>query len=213
MLRKLKHIYYRAKESLGEHKRTLVVHHVEQACLGLEDTRNEFVTTLEKFHYLNDSRNNSTLSQKYQLLNQQYHYCQVKTEHILRRIKAIEEVSEALFAEWEKELAGYSNKNLKNKSKLQLKTARQNYARLIKTLYKALDKITPVLAAFKDQVLYLKHNLNAQTIAALQYEFTEISIDINDLINTMEQILTEANQFVSLIIPYDKQHTKKLLKN
>nr|MBZ4201546.1 DUF2959 domain-containing protein [Methylovulum sp.] len=106
MLRKLKHIYYRAKESLGEHKRTLVVHHVEQACLGLEDTRNEFVTTLEKFHYLNDSRNNSTLSQKYQLLNQQYHYCQVKTEHILRRIKAIEEVSEPLFAEWEKELAG-----------------------------------------------------------------------------------------------------------
>ncbi|MFZ4503302.1 MAG: DUF2959 family protein [Methylovulum sp.] len=213
MLRKLKHIYYRAKESLGEHKRTLVVHHVEQACLGLEDTRNEFVTTLEKFHYLNDSRNNSTLSQKYQLLNQQYHYCQVKTEHILRRIKAIEEVSEALFAEWEKELAGYSNKNLKNKSKLQLKTARQNYARLIKTLYKALDKITPVLAAFKDQVLYLKHNLNAQTIAALQYEFTEISIDINDLIHTMEQILTEANQFVSLIIPYDEQHSKKLLKN
>jgi len=65
---------------------------------------------------------------------------------------------------------------------------------------KAESKIQPVLAAFKDQVLYLKHNLNARAIAALQHEFIEISIDISQLILAMEQTIAEANQFVSILV-------------
>jgi hypothetical protein len=63
----------------------------------------------------------------------------------------------------------------------------------------AENKIQPVLLAFKDQVLYLKHNLNARAIAALQHEFVVIGIDISQLIHAMEQTITEANLFVSLI--------------
>jgi len=43
---------------------------------------------------------------------------------------------------------------------------------------RAESKIQPVLAAFKDQVLYLKHNLNARAIAACNMRFIAISIDI-----------------------------------
>jgi hypothetical protein len=57
-----------------------------------------------------------------------------------------------------------------------------------------------VLLAFKDQVLYLKHNLNAQAIAALRHEFIEIGIDISQLIHAMEQTIAEANQFVSTLV-------------
>ena len=61
-------------------------------------------------------------------------------------------------------------------------------------MQKAESKIQPVLAAFKDQVLYLKHNLNARAIAALQHEFIEISIDISQLIQAMEQTIAEASR-------------------
>ena len=197
--KKIRTVYYSARESIGEHKREIVVYQVEQACVSLQETRDEFEDALERFKNLvcvNDSR----LEHRYNLLNRQYQFCRAKSDAVGNRIKAIEEVSEALFVEWENELNEYANRTLRNSSKRQLKAARQNYARLIKTMQKAESKIQPVLAAFKDQVLYLKHNLNARAIAALQHEFIEISIDISQLILAMEQTIAEANQFVSILV-------------
>lgn len=196
--KKFKTVYYHARESIGDHKRAIVVYQVEQACISLQGTRDEFEDALERFKNL-IAVNETSLEHRYHLLNRQYQFCRAKSDAVSSRIKAIEEVSEALFAEWERELNEYTNRSLRNSSKQQLKTARQNYARLIKAMHKAESKIQPVLAAFKDQVLYLKHNLNARAIAALQHEFIEISVDISQLILAMEQIIAEANQFVSVL--------------
>ncbi len=197
--KKIRAVYYSARESIGEHKREIVVYQVEQACVSLQETRNEFEDTLERFKNL-VCVNDSGLEHRYNLLNRQYQFCRAKSDAVGNRIKAIEEVSEALFVEWENELNEYANRTLRNSSKRQLKAARQNYVRLMKAMQKAESKIQPVLAAFKDQVLYLKHNLNARAIAALQHEFIEISIDISQLILAMEQTIAEANQFVSILV-------------
>lgn len=197
--KKFRHVYYSARESIGDHKRTIVVSQVEHACASLQDTRDEFEDALERFKSL-VSVNETTLDHKYNLLNRQYQFCRAKSEAVSDRIKAIEDVSEALFIEWEQELGEYTNRSLRNLSRQQLKAARQNYNRLIKSMRKAEAKIQPVLLAFKDQVLYLKHNLNAQAIAALRHEFIEIGIDISQLIYAMEQTIAEANQFVSTLV-------------
>ena len=197
--KKIRAVYYSARESIGEHKREIVVYQVEQACVSLQETRNEFEDTLERFKNL-VCVNDSGLEHRYNLLNRQYQFCRAKSDAVGNRIKAIEEVSEALFVEWENELNEYANRTLRNSSQRQLKAARQNYVRLMKAMQKAESKIQPVLAAFKDQVLYLKHNLNARAIAALQHEFIEISIDISQLILAMEQTIAEANQFVSILV-------------
>jgi len=198
LIKQFRLLYYHARESVGDHKRMLVVGHVEQACVGLVETRDEFANALERFKGLVQVKD-ADLEHKYHLLNRQYQFCRAKAEMVGRRIQGIEEVSEALFAEWERELDEYTNRNLKSASKQQLKMARQNYARLIKTMRRAEGKIQPVLAAFKDQVLYLKHNLNARAIAALQNEFMDIALDISQLIAAMEQTIAEASQFVALL--------------
>ena len=209
--KKLKSAYYTARESIGEHKREIVVYQVGQACISLQDTRNEFEDALERFKSL-VCVNDSGLEHKYHLINRQYQFCRSKSEAVSQKISAIEEVSEALFVEWESELNEYSNRALRNSSKQQLKAARQQYAKLIKALHKAESKIQPVLSAFKDQVLYLKHNLNARAIAALQHEFIEISIDIAELIQAMEHTIAEANQFVSALVSHQPTPTKSLPK-
>lgn len=196
--KKLRTIYYSAKESIGEHKRDMVVTHVELACTGLQETRNEFESALEHFKTL-VSAHQTTLDHKYNLLNRQYQFCCAKSAAVSDRIRAIEQVSDALFVEWENELNEYTSRNLRSHSKQRLKLARQNYIRLIKAMQKAEAKIQPVLAAFKDQVLYLKHNLNAQAIAALRHEFIEISLDISQLIQAMELTIAEASLFVSAL--------------
>jgi hypothetical protein len=196
--KRIRTFYYSARESIGEHKRDIVVSHVEQVCVGLQETKDEFESALQRFKTL-VCVNETTLEHKYNLLNRQYHFCCSKSVAVSDRIKAIEQVSEALFVEWEQELSEYTNRNLRAHSKLQLKLARQNYLRLIRSMQRAEAKIEPVLAAFKDQVLYLKHNLNAQAIAALRHEFIEIGIDISQLIHAMEQTIAEASQFVAAL--------------
>jgi hypothetical protein len=198
LAKKIRTFIYSARESIGEHKRDIVVAHVEQACVGLRETKSEFEDALEKFKTL-VCVNETPLDHKYNQLNRQYQFCCAKSDSVSNKIRAIEQVSEALFKEWESELNEYTNRNLRAHSKQQLKAARQNYARLIKSMQKAEAKIQPVLAAFKDQVLYLKHNLNAQAIAALRHEFIEIGIDISQLINAMEQTIAEASQFVAVL--------------
>lgn len=196
--KKIRTVYYNARESIGEHKRDIVVSHVGQVCVDLQETKHEFEDALARFKNL-VLVNETTLDHKYNLLNRQYQFCCAKSAAVSDRIKAIEDVSEALFVEWENELNEYTNRNLRAHSKQQLKIARQNYVRLIRAMQKAEAKIQPVLAAFKDQVLYLKHNLNAQAIAALRHELVEIGIDISQLIQAMEQTIAEASQFVAAL--------------
>ncbi len=190
--------YYSARESIGEHKREIVVYQVERACTSLQETRNEFEDALTKFRSLVNVKE-SSLEHTYNQLNRQYQYCRTKSDAVSDRIRAIEEVSHALFDEWEQELNEYSDRNLRNNSKQKLKTAKQNYGRMMKTMRMAEARIQPVLAAFKDQVLYLKHNLNARAISALHHEFIIIGIDISQLIQAMELTILEANQFVALM--------------
>jgi hypothetical protein len=53
-----------------------------------------------------------------------------------------------------------------------------------------------VLTAFRDRVLYLKHNLNAQAVASLQGQVLELDADVTKLIAEMEASIREANEFI-----------------
>lgn len=55
----------------------------------------------------------------------------------------------------------------------------------------------PVLNAFRDQVLYLKHNLNARAISKLRGEFGDIKLDIDLLIRDMQRSIDESRKFVA----------------
>jgi hypothetical protein len=196
----IRNAYYQSRESLlGDHKRDIVVAQVDQACESLKESRDQFVDALEKFKTI-VRLDDTPLEQRYQQLKKRYDYCRYKAEQVSQRIKAIEDVSEALFAEWEAELELYSNRALKARSQQQLKKSRQQYGRLLKTLQMAETRMHPVLAAFQDQVLFLKHNLNAHAIAALRHEFIEIGVDISKLIDVMEKTISEASQFVSILV-------------
>lgn len=192
--------YYQSRESfLGHHKRDIVVIQVDQACNSLKSTRDQFENALEQFKNIIDI-DASSLEHQYKLLQRQFDFCKTRSDDVTHRINGIEEVSASLFKEWEEELGQYSNRALRAQSRQQLRASKQQYKRLIKTMRKAESRMNPVLAAFKDQVLFLKHNLNAKAIAALQHEFVEIGIDISQLIEVMEITINEASQFVSTLV-------------
>jgi len=58
-------------------------------------------------------------------------------------------------------------------------------------------RMEPVLRAFQDQVLFLKHNLNARAIDSLQGELGSIETDVAQLIREMERSIAESDAFIS----------------
>jgi hypothetical protein len=101
-----------------------------------------------------------------------------------------------LFEEWSVELSQYSNASLRAQSERQLATTKRRYAELMRVMDAAAARMDPVLAAFRDQVLFLKHNLNAQAIAALDTSSQHLRQDIGRLIADMEKSIREANAFI-----------------
>ncbi|MDP3281634.1 MAG: DUF2959 family protein, partial [Nitrosomonas sp.] len=71
------------------------------------------------------------------------------------------------------------------------------YRQLITSMKQAESKIEPILTVFNDQVMFLKHNLNARAIASLKGELSTIKSDVSALVVSMEQSINEANAFIS----------------
>ena len=187
--------YFRAIESVGYHKRDILISRVETARDSFEEAKEQFQCALEKFTFLT-SFHGGTLENVYGELKAEFEYSQSKADGVRDRISAIQAVGDALFEEWRLELEMYKNRSLKASSKQQLRITYQHYSQLINAMHKAETRIDPVLSAFRDQVLFLKHNLNAQAIASLEDELGMISINVTGLIRAMERSITEANAFM-----------------
>ncbi len=187
--------YYGVLETLGKTKREMVVYRVESARDSLEEAKQQFESALEEFSVL-IAVDGGPLEQKFKKLSHEFSQSETRAIAVQDRIKSVETVGEALFQEWERELEKYTNRKLRNQSRTQLRLTNHHFIRLIKAMKRAETRMAPVLAAFQDQVLYLKHNLNAQAIASLDKEFVTVTMNIAGLIAAMEKSITEAEAFM-----------------
>ena len=113
------------------------------------------------------------------------------------RIDKVEDVAEALFDEWQTEIGEISKASLRRNSESKLRETQRSYSQLVKSMRRAESKMEPVLTAMKDNMLYLKHNLNAQAIGAIKGEFASLQTDISGLIKEMNKSIDESNKFIA----------------
>ncbi|HOK95402.1 MAG TPA: DUF2959 domain-containing protein [Anaerohalosphaeraceae bacterium] len=188
-------VYYGTMEKFGVHKRDILVSNVAQARDAQNEAKAQFASALEEFSAVANFQGGK-LEEKYKTLNAEYQRCQKKAEAVKERIGDVKRVAKALFEEWEKELDQYSSDALRKASQAKLEQTQQRYKSLIGAMERAESKIAPVLAAFGDQVLFLKHNLNAQAVASLQSELSTMESEIGTLIREMERSINEADAFI-----------------
>ena len=189
-------VYYDAMEKMGYHKRDLMVSDVEKARDAQQEAKEQFKSALERFTTVLNVKGGE-LQDKYDTLNTEYEKSEAKANAVRDRIASVEDVSQALFEEWETELKEYSSTTLRRSSQKKLTQTRTQYAQLIKAMKRAETKMDPVLAKFKDQVLFLKHNLNAQAITSLKSELVSVEGNIASLIKEMETSIKEADSFIA----------------
>ena len=187
--------YYSTMEKFGVHKRDILIDRVNEARDSQQEAKEQFASALEKFSSVVKFKGGE-LEKQYQQLKNELDRSEAGAVQVHDRIKAVEEVAEDLFDEWQDELKQYTSSKLRQSSKDKLARTKKQYARLIKAMKRAEAKIEPVLNPMRDQVLYLKHNLNARAIASLENELTTIETDVARLIREMESSIREADSFI-----------------
>jgi len=187
--------YYSTMEKVGIEKRDILVDRVEEARDAQDEASEQFASALDQFRSV-VGFDGGDLEEVYDRLNREYERSRDDAAEVSERIDSVESVAEDLFDEWTEELAEFSRDDLRRNSETLLRDTRRRYEQMMKAMRRAESTMEPVLEAFQDQVLALKHNLNARAIGALRNELDGIERDTARLISEMEKAIAEADAFI-----------------
>jgi predicted nucleic acid-binding Zn-ribbon protein len=182
-------------EKFGVHKRDLLKKRVVAARDEQQAASEQFKDALTRLREMYKI-DGGDLEKTYDELKRDYDRSASRADAVRTRIRDVETVAGDLFTEWEKEIEDISTPSLRQNSKDKLRDTRQRYEEMITALKRAEGSMEPVLTRFKDQVLYLKHNLNAAAVASLKGESLNIQEEITKLLKEMNDAIAKADKFI-----------------
>ena len=194
--------YYKAMQTLGKEKRDILVQRVKDSKKDQEQTKEQLKTTMETFQELTGFKGGD-LEKSYKKLNGEYERAEGQANKLRDRINSIDKVSDDLFSEWQKEIDQMGNATLKTRSTAMLRDARDREGAYMKAMRKTETQMTPVLRAFHDQVLFLKHNLNARAIGSLKGTAASINTDVSSVMKSIDNSMQEADKLIASLAASD----------
>jgi len=194
--------YYKAMQTLGKEKRDILVQRVKDSKKDQERTKEQLKTTMETFQELTGFKGGD-LEKSYKKLNGEYERAEGQANKLRDRINSIDKVSDDLFSEWQKEIDQMGNATLKTRSTAMLRDAKEREGAYMKAMRKTEIQMTPVLRAFHDQVLFLKHNLNARAIGSLKGTAASINTDVSSVMKSIDNSMQEADKLIASLAASD----------
>ena len=189
--------YYNTWEKFGYAKRERLVDNVKAARQEQVDAKKQFASALEQFRSVVNF-NGGDLEKLYNRLDREYQRCEAEMGQVKGKIQAVKNVATALFTEWNDEIGQIKDDpSLQQKSRALLDRTRGSYQEMIQRMDTAAATMDPVLSKFRNRVLFIKHNLNAQAVASLKGTELELGGDIEKLIREMEASIAEADSFIA----------------
>ena len=189
-------VKYNTLEKVGIHKRDILVSNVKDTRDAQEDAQEQFQDALERFGNI-VTIENTDLKKAYNQLKDEYEDSKDAAEEVSDQIDDVEQVADDLFEEWAEENTAYSDAVLRRNSEAKLRDTKARYTEMLKSMKESEASMQPVLSSLYDNVLYLKHNLNAQAVGSLRTTFDELEGDIDILIERMNQSIARSNDFIA----------------
>ncbi len=188
--------YYGTLEKFGIEKRDILTDRVEDARNAQTEAKEQFVDALERYRAV-IKIDGGDLEKIYDRLNASFERSESRAQDVTDRIDDIETVADDLFDEWKTEIDLYSDASLRRRSQTMLRDTQRDYQQMYSAMRRAEAKMAPVLTLFRDQVLFLRHNLNARAIGSLESELHDIEAATSSAIAEMEKSILEATRFIS----------------
>ena len=183
-------------KKFGVEKRDILVKRVRAARESQQKGKEEFKSALDRFKSV-VATEGGTLEQKHSALNRELERSEDRANEIHDRVKAVKDVADDLFKEWERELGQYEDRRLRTESERELRETKRRAQTVIKAMENAEKRVDPVLQPLRDRVLFLKHNLNAAAIGALDKELLSLQTNVDALVADLESSIAEAETFIS----------------
>lgn len=191
-------VKYSAYEKLGYEKRDLFKSQVKEVKNDQGDSKQEVSDALEQLKKVYGF-NGGSLERDYGKLKSRYDDAEKGAAEVRDSVAKLNTIAEDLFREWSKEIGTMNSADLKSKSQSQLDQTRRKYDAYFSQLKKSESAMDPVLSKMKDQVLFLKHNLNAAAIAGLKTEAGRIEQDISKLVDEMNRSISQADDLIKTL--------------
>lgn len=191
-------VYYNTMEKMGVHKRDIMVDRVKAAKEAQQDAKVQFVSAMEQFKSVVKFKGGD-LEKEYEKLNAVLMRSEAEANKVHSRVESVEAVSDALFDEWRAEIKKYSSDALKKSSQVKYDATKRTYEELITAMKKAESKLEPALIPLRDQVMYLKHNLNAKAITGLSDELITVQTNVDKLVKEIELSIAQADKFIDAL--------------
>lgn len=188
--------YYSAMEKMGYHKRDIMVDRVKDAKESQLDAKTQFNSALKELQALLN-HDGGDLQIAYEKAKEEYESSRSAANALTSRIDNVENVANALFDEWQDEITQIQKGSLKSASQAKLNLTKASYSTLLISMRRSESKMEPILTAMKDNMLYLKHNLNAAAVGAIKGEFYNLRTDVSSLNREMTQSIKESNRFIA----------------
>ncbi len=189
-------VYYKTMEQFGKEKRHILKSDVKEVRLSQAKAQKEFqdaLTTIKELYAFQGG----DLEQFYNRLKSNYETCESRSIQIEKRINTVEGVAQDLFKEWEAEIAQIHDAGMKSSSQQAYQDSKEQYQNLQILMKTAARGMYPVLAKLRDNVLYLKHNLNAKAVGVMGAEVASIEQDVEKLMADMTASIDEAQIFIN----------------
>ncbi len=162
------------------------------------EAKEQFANALEQFKSVVNFEGGN-LEAMYNRLNDSYEASADQAQEVRDKIVSVRRVGTELFAEWDGEVEEISDSDLRGRSRKLFDETKANYDEMLSRMDAAAASMDPVLTKFRDRVLFIKSNLNAQAIASLKGTEVELATDIEELIKEMEASIREADEFIAEI--------------
>jgi hypothetical protein len=120
-------------------------------------------------------------------------------EDVTGRIERVEMVGVDVFQEWTTGVGEIQNASLRASSEKTLQSARARYQGLLDSMRNAEGKMALVVTAFRDRVIFLKHNLTEQTVSDLKTVTEDMQREIQPMGRAIDVATAEADEFVATL--------------
>lgn len=188
-------VYYDTIEALGQPKRQVLVSRVQDTRDTMKEAKKTYTSAMQQFGSVTKV-GGTQLENKYKILKKEYDACNSKASELRSQISNVKSVGRVLFQEWQRELDQFTHEQMRKLSEAKMQQTRDKYAVMIESMDRTSARITPVLESMNDQLLNIKHSLNALIVVSLEEELIQLRKNMDNLIVDIDTAVEQSNAFI-----------------
>lgn len=186
---------YDIQEAMGTPKRQVLLSRVQDTRDSMKETKKVFASAMLQFGSVY-KESGSKLENKYVILKKEYDACNSKASSLRSQIANVKSIGQVLFQEWQKELDQFTNEQMRKLSEVKMQQTREKYVAMTDSMDRVSARMSPVMSSMSDQLLNIKHSLNALIVVSLEEELIQLRGQMDNLMAEIDASIENCNSFI-----------------